>query len=399
VSSGALAGGSALELGARLSEATARAQALLAHRADAHEGAHPDAHEGAGPDAHGSTRADETERLRELIDSLTVRLATLRGGKAGRLVGEHEAARARLHARFQARFDALDRARGAAEELRRLTSPATMLTRAPEVLCRASAFQRSLLSLVDEGQMLTQAAHFAGDRAGGEAALARLRAQPLRLEHPLIETEMLRRRRATIVADAAVHARVDQGMLEVMGWRAYAAAPLLVGGSVIGVLHADRGREQELDVLDRDVLWEFTSALAQAYESASLRRALRHEREQMRSFLDWLGARSGELTDAPIRLATVVRTPRASSSTFAEPTLPGHRRDDRTVFEGLLTRRELDVLRLLADGCSNRAIAEALVISDGTVKFHVNRILRKLRVANRAQAVSRYLRLLGMSGP
>ena len=168
---------------------------------------------------------------------------------------------------------------------------------------------------------------------------------------------------------------------------------------MFGVLHADRGRDQELDVLDRDVLWEFTSALAQAYESASLRRALRHEREQMRSFLDWLGARSGELTDAPIRLATVARTPRASSSTLAEPALPGGRRDDRTVFEGLLTRRELDVLRLLADGCSNRGIAEALVISDGTVKFHVNRILRKLRVANRAQAVSRYLRLLGMSAP
>ncbi len=383
MSSGSLAGGSAIELGTRLGDATARAQALLGRSADGHAAA------GAG----------ETERLRELIDGLTARLATLRGGDAGRLVGEQEAARARLHARFQARFDALDRARGAVDELRRLTSPTTMLTRAPEELCGASAFQRSLLSLVGEGQMLTQAAHFAGDRAGAEAALARLQAQPLRLEHPLIETEMLRRRRATIVADAAVHARVDQGMLEVMGWRAYAAAPLVVGGRVIGVLHADRGRQQELDVLDRDVLWEFTSALAQAYESASLRRALRHEREQMRSFLGWLGARSGELTDAPIRLATVARTPRASTSTFAEAALPGSRRDDRTVFEGLLTRRELDVVRLLADGCSNRAIAEALVISDGTVKFHVNRILRKLRVANRAQAVSRYLRLLGMSAP
>ena len=64
-----------------------------------------------------------------------------------------------------------------------------------------------------------------------------------------------------------------------------------------------------------------------------------------------------------------------------------------------LTPRELDVLRLLADGNSNKAIAEALVISDGTVKFHVNSILRKLRVANRAEAVSRYLRLLGMRAP
>ena len=73
-----------------------------------------------------------------------------------------------------------------------------------------------------------------------------------------------------------------------MGWTSYAAAPLVVGPHVLGMLHADRGPGQRLDVLDRDVLWEFTSLLAQAYESASLRRALRHEREQLREFLDWL---------------------------------------------------------------------------------------------------------------
>jgi LuxR family transcriptional regulator, regulator of acetate metabolism len=39
------------------------------------------------------------------------------------------------------------------------------------------------------------------------------------------------------------------------------------------------------------------------------------------------------------------------------------------------------------------------VISNGTVKFHVNSILRKLRAANRAEAVSRYLRLTGMRAP
>ena len=77
----------------------------------------------------------------------------------------------------------------------------------------------------------------------------------------------------------------------------------------------------------------------------------------------------------------------------------GNERQAREKLLAEFTPRELDVLRLLADGCSNRAIAEALVISDGTVKFHVNRILRKLRVANRAQAVSRYLRLLGMRAP
>jgi DNA-binding CsgD family transcriptional regulator len=383
VSVGSHPAATGIDLSARLQDASDRAQVMLAP-----SGAH-----------RGTIGTGEPERLRELIDELTARLSTLRGHEAGRQVREHEVARDRLRARFQARFDGLDRARAAVDDLRAVTSPATMLARAPEALCGASTFRRALLSVVAEGQMLAQTAHFTADRAGADAALEQLRARPLRLEHPLIETEMLRRRRATIVTDAPVHARVNPHLLAVMGWRAYAAAPLVVGANVIGVLHADRGRDQDLDVLDRDVLWEFASALAQAYESASLRRALRHEREQMRSFLDWLGARSGELTDAPIRLATVARTPRVSSSALTEPPLASSRRDDRTVFEGLLTRRELDVLRLLADGCSNRAIAEALVISDGTVKFHVNRILRKLRVANRAQAVSRYLRLLGMRAP
>ncbi len=383
MSSASAAGPSGADLGRRLDDAVDRARGVL----------------GRGAERDGAVELDEPERLRALIDELTATLARLRGGDAGRSVRRSEVARERLQARFQARFHALDRARAAVDDLRQLTSPATMLTRAPEALCGASTFRRSLLSLVGEGQMLAQAAYFTGDRAGADAALEQLRAQPPRLEHPLIETEMLRRRRATIVVDAPVHARVDPGLLAVMGWRAYAAAPLVVGSRVIGLLHADRGREQAVDVLDRDVLWEFASALAQGYESASLRRALRREREQMRSFLDWLGARSGELTDAPIRLATVARAPRPSPSPLVAPPLASPRRDDRAVFEGLLTRRELDVLRLLADGCSNRAIAEALVISDGTVKFHVNRILRKLRVANRSQAVTRYLRLLGVRAP
>ncbi len=60
-------------------------------------------------------------------------------------------------------------------------------------------------------------------------------------------------------------------------------------------------------------------------------------------------------------------------------------------FEGVLTRRETEILALLAEGLSNRGISDRLVISEGTAKFHVANILRKLRVANRAEAASRYL--------
>ena len=52
-----------------------------------------------------------------------------------------------------------------------------------------------------------------------------------------------------------------------------------------------------------------------------------------------------------------------------------------------LTGRELDVLRLVAQGYSNRAIAEQLVISIGTVKSHLKHIFAKLAVESRTQAV------------
>jgi ATP/maltotriose-dependent transcriptional regulator MalT len=58
----------------------------------------------------------------------------------------------------------------------------------------------------------------------------------------------------------------------------------------------------------------------------------------------------------------------------------------------VLTRREREVLGLVASGRSNRSIAEALGISDHTVKFHVHALLEKLGADTRADAVARALR-------
>lgn len=52
-----------------------------------------------------------------------------------------------------------------------------------------------------------------------------------------------------------------------------------------------------------------------------------------------------------------------------------------------LTQRELAVLRLIATGATNAEIADRLVVSEGTVKTHVNRAMTKLGVSSRAQAV------------
>ncbi|MBD1381382.1 response regulator [Metabacillus arenae] len=53
----------------------------------------------------------------------------------------------------------------------------------------------------------------------------------------------------------------------------------------------------------------------------------------------------------------------------------------------ILTRRECEVLQMLADGKSNRGIGEALFISEKTVKNHVSNILQKMNVNDRTQAV------------
>jgi DNA-binding CsgD family transcriptional regulator len=55
----------------------------------------------------------------------------------------------------------------------------------------------------------------------------------------------------------------------------------------------------------------------------------------------------------------------------------------------LLTERELEILRLIADGLSNRDIASKLIFSLGTVKWYVHQIHSKLGVSRRTQAIAR----------
>lgn len=58
-----------------------------------------------------------------------------------------------------------------------------------------------------------------------------------------------------------------------------------------------------------------------------------------------------------------------------------------------LTAKEKEVLKLASQGCSNKDIAEKLVVKEVTIKTHLNSIFKKLKVSNRTQAV-----LLAMQG-
>jgi len=69
---------------------------------------------------------------------------------------------------------------------------------------------------------------------------------------------------------------------------------------------------------------------------------------------------------------------RALIESTTQPQPPGHD----------LTEREREVLALMVEGLSNRAIAERLVVSNSTIKFHVSSILSKLGVTSRTEAVA-----------
>jgi LuxR family transcriptional regulator, maltose regulon positive regulatory protein len=60
-----------------------------------------------------------------------------------------------------------------------------------------------------------------------------------------------------------------------------------------------------------------------------------------------------------------------------------------------LTRREISILKRLESGLSNKEIAEAIFVSEGTLKWHLHNVYSKLRVKNRSGAMAR-ARTLGI---
>jgi DNA-binding NarL/FixJ family response regulator len=112
------------------------------------------------------------------------------------------------------------------------------------------------------------------------------------------------------------------------------------------------------------------------------------------------GASGFLLKDAPpAELISAIRTVAAGEAVLAPtatrrlidqfaPMLPDpDRQDDRDSVLGKLTDRERTVFAQLATGRSNREIAAELHLSEGTVKIHVGRILAKLDLRDRVQAV------------
>jgi LuxR family transcriptional regulator, regulator of acetate metabolism len=274
------------------------------------------------------------------------------------------------------RADALERVRDAVRRLGEVGSPAGILDRAADELGASSQFDRVLIGEVADGRLHARAIWAREDRSAAQAALARLQRGPIKLEYPLIEDEVVRRQGAEIVTVASARTRTPAELRDALGWDAYVVVALTSEGTTIGLLHADAGTSgRALDEVDREVAERYSEGLAGVFERAVLRETLQRHREELQSAIHWMSARLSRLTgETAVDGAGVAASGLGLGAVNA------------------LTPRELDVLRLMARGKTNGAIATVLVVREGTVKYHVKNILRKLGATSRADAVARYVR-------
>lgn len=284
------------------------------------------------------------------------------------------------------RLDRLDRG---LTRLRRVTDQDELLAMACEAAADSGGFERVMLSRIDEGEWQPWRSYAtrigAPERTFGDwiAGLPRIR-----LSHMMLESELVRRREAAIVEDAATDSRVYPPLAKASELASFVAAPIMSGDRVIGLLHADNGDAGVVE-LDREILWFFAIGFGQIFERAVLLARLRDQRAEVMKAMGALEAALEELASSEIDLATREETTALAVSRPVRPVAS----ERPSVLDDLLTNRELEVLALMATGATNERIAQRLVIATGTVKSHVKQILRKLRVDNRAEAISQYLRL------
>lgn len=245
--------------------------------------------------------------------------------------------------------------------------------RAVRELCETVGFDRAVLFAIENDELVAEAAWFSGDPdwAAEFVKLARRHEVRPRLDHMLLESEVVRRRRPLIVLDPENDERTYKPLIRATMTQSYVAAPVMPGGHVIAMLHVDRYMSgEQVNEDDAELLWTFAEGFGYAYERMRLLSRLRRHAAELAQ----VGGLPGMGTSA-LRSAPAASSPKAAAELSDSP----------------LTAREQEVIELVSAGATNQEIANALVISESTVKSHVKHILRKLGAANRAEAVSRHL--------
>lgn len=258
---------------------------------------------------------------------------------------------------------------------------AELVRMAPQLPCRLG-FDRAILSRVVEGVWISEAVYVADDPKWADEINRIGQEHPQPLVPGLYETEIVRRREAMIVTGVQQDSHVHRRIADASRSRSYVGAPIMSGNQVVGLLHSDcyvQGRDPDAD--DCETLATYAKGLQIALTRA-------HLAEQLRSVGSALRGMANDCHEGAVAVNGLTAGP-AKAAGGPDFTL-ATRATSQAVHSvrDALTGREAQILELMAQGMSNGRIAAQLVISEGTVKQHVKRILRKLRAGNRVEAVS-----------
>jgi DNA-binding CsgD family transcriptional regulator len=264
---------------------------------------------------------------------------------------------------------------------RQATSLAGLFHHATRALCDEMGFGRAALFSLREHALAAESVHARGAPEEGRRLLECLAGAPAPLGPSMHESEVLRQRVTLLVEDAVGDAHA---LAPLPGTRSYVAAPVISEAQAVALSHADHGPHgPAVTELERRALWAFAEGLGYALERCVLEERLRRHSNRMLALVRSTEASVEELISPGVALPLAVQLiPRTRAASMPE----------RERLQ-MLTRREREVLAMLAEGETNARIANRLVVSEDTVKTHVKHILRKLAVHNRSQAVSRYFHL------
>ncbi len=321
-----------------------------------------------------------------MLGSTLARLTELLAEVTALQVGVSQGRVRQTHKRYEAVRNALSRLHG-------VKTIEQMLDRAPAALCRCG-FDRVIVSSIEESTWTVKRVYVQADPESADRIAQAGLGHPLRLDHMLVESGMVRRRAPILVDDVQNNPLTNAAIRTASLSRSYVAAPIMSEGRVIGMLHADcYSSRRHVDRDDLAVLALFAEGFSYAFGRAALVERLHSARNEIQRMARDVATAAENLCTAntsfgpPVDLSAEQPPPPVAASLAAH-----------TRIEALLSRREIEVLSLMTQGNSNSEIATHLVIAEGTVKTHVKNVLRKLKASNRAEAVFRYMRMAAVEG-
>ena len=262
--------------------------------------------------------------------------------------------------------------------------PVDLLREAAVEACTTCGLDRAM-ALRREGGLLVPVASWINGRADWAAEVHEFAlAHPVELRPRAFETEVVDRQLPGLLFDPAADPCAWHPLVDVVLTTSMVSVPIVVRGQTFGVISGDAyfaGRQ--VDWIDVDKLAALAVRVGHAITHQVLVERLRAQGQQVQRWIQETESIVRQFYEEELGVGTpgtVAATPAPAIGTVlaaSRPSLP-------------LSPRELEILRLMAAGATNDAVAWKLALSPWTVKTHVKNILRKLEASNRAEAVYRF---------